>query len=205
MNQHVNSVCRPTYAQLQQIGHIRRYINTYPTKSLCNALVTSWLVYSNALLYGVPQHTLNKLQLVQNTAAHIITRSSKYSHITPILKELHWLPVQYRVNYKILTHTFKPIHDQSYVHIKDMINIYKPTWNLRSAHQLLKLVPIKSKQAKYGERSFTSAAPKLWNSLPSHVRDCGTLQSFKRQLKMYYFMLVYGNWLLTECYGPSTT
>jgi hypothetical protein len=193
MDQHVNSLCRSTYAQLRQIGRIRQYINTDATKTLVNALVTSRLDYCNALLYGIPQHTINKLQVVQNTAARIITRTSKYSHITPILKDLHWLPVQYRVNYKIMTLTFKALHGQSPAYIKDMIDVYRPTRNLRSAHQSMALVPSKSKQVKYGERSLKSVAPKLWNSLPIYVRDCQTLQCFKRQLKTHYFVLVYGN------------
>ncbi|KAH3725277.1 hypothetical protein DPMN_051111 [Dreissena polymorpha] len=65
--------------------------------------------------------------------------------------------------------------------------------HLRSAHQSMTLVPSKSKHVKYGERSFKTAAPKLRNSLPSYVRDCQTLQSFKRQLKTYYYEQVCGN------------
>ena len=193
MEQHVNSVCKSSYAQIRQIGRIRQYINKDVTKSLVNSMVSSRLDYCNALLYGVPKYALNKLQNVQNTAARIITRTSRYSHITPVLKELHWLPVQYRVKYKILTHTFKALHDQSPVYIRDMLEIYKPTRNLRSAYQSVTLVEPKSKKVKYGERSFISAAPSLWNSLPAKVRDCDTLQSFKRELKTHCFVQFYGN------------
>ena len=196
MEQHVNSVCKSSYAQLRQIGRIRQYVNTDATKSLVNSMVTSRLDYCNALLYGVPQHALNKLQNVQNTAARIITRSSRYSHITPVLKELHWLPVQYRVKYKILTHTFKALHDQSPVYIRNMLEIYKPTRNLRSAQQSVTLVKPKSKKVKYGERSFISAAPSLWNSLPANVRDCDTLQCFKRELKL----IILYNFTGTDCF-----
>ena len=191
MDQHVTSACRSIYAQLRQVSRIRQYMNTEATKSLINALVTSRLDYCNALLHGLPKTTINKLQLVQNNAARIISRSTRYSHITPILQELHWLPVQYRVNYKILTHTFKALHDQSPVYIKDMLHVYRPSRNLRSGHQSLTLVPLKTKQAKYGERSFSAAAPKLWNVLPATIRACKTLQSFKSQLKTYYFKQVY--------------
>ena len=193
MEQHVNSVCKSSYAQIRQIGRIRQYINKDVTKSLVNSMVTSRLDYCNAILYGVPKYALNKLQNVQNTAARIISRTSRYSHITPVLKELHWLPVQYRVKHKILTHTFKALHDQSPVYIRDMLEIYKPTRNLRSAYQSVTLVEPKSKKVKYGERSFISAAPSLWNSLPAKVRDCDTLQSFKRELKTHCFVQFYGN------------
>ena len=72
-----------------------------------------------------------------------------------------------------------------------MLEIYKPTRNLRSAQQSVTLVKPKSKKVKYGERSFISAAPTLWNSLPAKVRDCNTLQNFKRELKTHYFVQVY--------------
>ena len=103
MERHVNSVCKSCFGQIRQISHIRQFLTTDVTKSLVNSLVTSRLDYCNALLYGVPKTILNKLQNVQNTAARVVTRTSRFSHITPILKELHWLPIQYRVQYKILT------------------------------------------------------------------------------------------------------
>lgn len=190
MESHVNSVCKSTYAQLRQIGRIRHYIND-ATKTLVNALVTSRLDYCNCLLYGVQQQSLNKLQLVQNTAGRIITRKSKFSHITSVLKDLHWLPVNYRINFKILTQVFKSLHGKAPQYINDMINVYKPTRNLRSANQSLTLVQPKTK-LKFGDRSFSAAAPKLWNSLPAHVRDCTSLESFKRQLKTHFFVQVYG-------------
>ena len=109
MEQHVNSVCKSCFGQIRQIGHIRQYLTTDATKSLVNSLVTSRLDYCNALLSIVPKTILNKLQNVQNTAARVVTRTSRYCHITPILKELHWLPVQYRVQYKSLTHTYKAL------------------------------------------------------------------------------------------------
>jgi hypothetical protein len=192
MEQHINHVSKSCCAQLRQIGRIRQYINVEATKSLVNSMVTSRLDYCNALLYGVPNCTLNKLQNIQNTAARIITRTSRYDHITPVLKDLHWLPMQYRVKYKILTHTFKALHDQSPIYIRDMLQIHKPTRNLRSAHQPITLTVSKSNQVRYGDRSFQSAAPVLWNSLPSKIRDCTTLQNFKRELKTHFFVQAYG-------------
>ena len=70
-------------------------------KSLINGLVISQLDYCNALLCGLPRTILNTLHRVQNTAAHIVTRTSHYSHITPVLKDLHWLPIHHRVQVKI--------------------------------------------------------------------------------------------------------
>ena len=83
--------------QLRQIGHIRKYLTTDATKSLVNSLVISRLDYCNALLNGVPKTILGRFQTFQNTAARIITRTSRYEHITPVL---HWIPVYHREEFK---------------------------------------------------------------------------------------------------------
>ena len=104
--------------------------------SLINGLVTSRIDYCNALLHGLPNTLINKLQRVQNTAARIITSTTRRSHITPVLKELHWLPVQYRIQYKIQIHTYNALHDRSPLYIKDMLNIYRPNRTLRSQNNI---------------------------------------------------------------------
>ena len=157
-----------------------------------NSLVTSRLDYCNALLSGVPKTILNKLQNVQNTSARVVTRTSRYCHITPILKELHWLPVQYRVQYKILIHTYKALHDQSPVYIKELLHVYKPRRELRPQNSPLTLKVPKSRTVSYGDRSFAIIAPKLWNALPPGVRECTTLFAFKKSLKTHLFLQMYG-------------
>ena len=191
MEHHVSSVCRSSYAQISKIGRIRKYINEEATKTLVNSLVTSRLDYCNALLYGIPQQTMKKLQLVQNTSARVIKRTSRKDHITPVMKDLHWLPIEYRVNYKILLHTFKSLKQQSPSYMQEMIQVYSTSRNLRSSNAPVRLVQPKTK-LKFGERSFSASAPKLWNSLPSHLKNCNTVESFKKHLKTHYFNLAYG-------------
>ena len=125
MEQQVNSVCRSAYAQLRSIGHIRKYLTNDATKSLVNCLVTSRLDYCNAMLNGIPNTVMHKMQRVKKTAARIITRTSRYSHISPVLKALPWLPLKYRVQYKTLTFTYKALHDQSPDYIRDMFKVYQ--------------------------------------------------------------------------------
>lgn len=192
MEKHISSVCKSCYGQLRQIGHIRKYLDTDGTKSLVNSLVTSRMDYCNALLSGVPLKLLNQLQHLQNTAARVISRTSRYDHITPILKELHWLPVPKRVEFKTLVHTFKALHDQSPKYLKDLLEIHQPKRTLRSSNSIQLVVP-KQRTARFGERSFSSAAPKLWNATPSDIRDSKTVDVFKRSLKTHFFKLAYGN------------
>ena len=144
------------------------------------------------LLYGVPKNTSNKLQTVQNTAARIITRTLRFSHVTPILEELHWLPVQERIKYKILTHTYKALNGEAPIYMRNLLEVYIPRRDLRSKNEAATLVLPRSRTVTYGDRSFMTAAPKLWNSLPSNLRSATTLCSFKKALKTHLFKCSYG-------------
>jgi hypothetical protein len=135
---------------------------------------------------------MTKLQHVQNITARIVTKTLKYDHITPILREFHWLPVEYRVEYKIFTFTYKSLDDQSPAYIKDMIDVYIPARNLRSQINSVTLVVLKSRTVRYGDRWFQTAVAKLRNALPPGIKDCNTMPSFKRALKTHYFMKFYG-------------
>ena len=191
MEQHINAVCRLCYAQLRQIGHIRPYLTCNATKTLVNSLVTSRLDYCNSLLSGLPKSTLNKLQTVQNTAARIITKTSRFDHISPVLKELHWLPVKIRIDFKILIYVYKTIHNQAPSYIKEMLTVYTPPRVLRSQSDTLAFSVPRSRTVRYGDRSFPIIAPKLWNALPAEIRNCNSLESFKRSLKTHFFLQTY--------------
>ena len=106
MEKQVNAVTKSCYYQIRNIGHTRHYISNEACKVLVHSLVTSRLDYGNAVLYGIPQTLSGRLQRVQNYAARLITRTRKREHITPVLCQLHWLPVLYRSHYKILLYTY---------------------------------------------------------------------------------------------------
>ena len=87
---------------LRSIAQIRHFLDADAAKTLIHALVTSRIDYANSLLIGVNKSFMHRLQLVQNSAARLITRTAFRNHITPILFQLHWLPVEYRVRFKVL-------------------------------------------------------------------------------------------------------
>ena len=127
-----------------------------------------------------------KLQRVQNATA-LVTRTKKYDHISPVLHDLHWLPIRHRITYKIALLTFKSLHGMSPEYITDLIPQYKPVRSLRSSSQLLLKHPGICKTITYGSRSFSAAAPTIWNALPIAIRSISSLSAFKKALKTYLF------------------
>ena len=110
-------------------------------KRIVNAFVISRIDYCNSILYGLPTVEHEKLQRVQNIAARLITGSSRRDHITPVLKNLHWLPVKLRITFKILLLTYKILNGQSPSYLTSLISSYKPVRSLRSSDLLLLQVP----------------------------------------------------------------
>ena len=167
--------------------YARKYLNKSSTEKLVNSLVTSNLDYCNSLLYGLPSSKLNRLQRIQNTAARIIMRTRKYDHITPVLKQLHWLPISSRIEFKILLFTYRALNNLAPAYVRDMLCIYEPPRPLRSAGMSLLVVP-KTRLSTYGDRCFQKAAPVLWNNLPDTVKRSDTLDIFKKRLKTHLFI-----------------
>jgi hypothetical protein len=189
MERHISSVIKTCYHQIRCIGKIRRYITTDACKALVHGLVVSRLDYANALLIGIPQYQSDRLQRLQNCAARLITRTPRRSHITPVLKELHWLPTEYRPRFKVLLLTYKALHGLAPVYISDMIEQYQPTRSLRSSQRSLLVVP--RVRTAYGKRSFRYASATLWNELPENVKSAQSVSAFKRLVKTHLFRQAY--------------
>ena len=166
------------------------WCNYVVTLKLVHAFITARLDYRNSILYGLPKRLIQRLQRIQNTAARLVTRTNRDDHITPVLKGLHWLPVQERIMFKILLLTYKTIHGTAPSYLSELVSSYTPSRSLRSSSTNL-LCRRKTKLLQYGGRSFFSAAPKLWNELPDSVRKCESLDVFKSALKKHLFCNAY--------------
>ena len=129
---------------------------------------------------------------VQNAVAKLVTTTSRICHITPILKDLHWLPIKYRIEFKIVLLTFKCLYGLAPQHLVDLIAVAAQSrYNRRSRNAAL-LVPANARcLPTLGDRAFQSAAPKLWNSLPAEIRNIQSLTSFKCTVKTYFFKIAF--------------
>ncbi len=193
MKEHIITTCKSANYQLYQISRVRKYLTKDACISLIHAFVTSKLDYGNALLFGVHDYLLKKLQKIQNTAARIVCRLPKFCHITPVLYDLHWLPVKKRIEFKILLTTFKALHGKAPEYITELIQVYNPPRALRSSQKQLLKEP-RTRCATLGDRAFSKVAPGLWNNLPEDIKafDQGcsyehNLSTFKKKLKEHLF------------------
>ena len=115
---------------------------------------------------------------------YLILKESKFCHITPLLMTLHWLPVKYRIHFKILLLTFKAINFLAPSYICDLVTLKKPSnYNLRSNNSLVLDPPEIKSLPTPGDKSFSVAAPKLWNKLPNYIRTSASTSICKSRLK----------------------
>ena len=172
------------------VSGIRKYLTIDAAKTIVHALVTSRLDNLNSLLHKLPEYELDRLQKLQNSAARLIFKQPIENNITPTLKQLHWLPVRKRIEYKIILLTFKCLNDLAPSYLSSTLQSYTPPRSLRSSSGLL--LREHSTFKKYGERAFYNCAPNLWNKLPLELKQCNTVDTFKGHLKTYLFEAAYG-------------
>ncbi|KAK2899404.1 hypothetical protein Q8A73_012533 [Channa argus] len=138
---HISSVSRACRFALYNIRKIRPYITEYTTQLIVQALVTSRLDYCNALLMGLPISTIKPLQMIQNAAAHLIFNQPKKTHVTPLFRSLHWLPVAARIRFKALSLAYRVVNSTAPAYLNSLIQVYNPSRPLRSANERRLVVP----------------------------------------------------------------
>ena len=190
MEPQVNKICKSGYFHIRNIWSIRKNLNMKDTKTLIHAFVTSVLDNGNSLLYRISKKLLNKLQVLQNSAARVVVQKRKFDHITETRKELHWLPIEARIKYKLLTFVWKSLNNISPSHISNMLIWKEISRNLRRLDTNTLVIP-RTNLITFGDRAFEKAAPVLWNRLPIEIRNAETLAIFQSRLKTSLFIQYY--------------
>ncbi|XDV16949.1 hypothetical protein PO909_016432 [Leuciscus waleckii] len=182
---HVKAITKSAYYHLKNIARIRCFVSRQDLEKLVHAFITSRVDYCNGLLTGLPKKTIRQLQLIQNAAARILSRTRKYEHITPVLRSLHWLPVRFRIRVKVLLLVYKSFNGLGPQYIADMLTEYKPNRSLRSLGSYQLEIP--RVHSKHGKSAFSYYASRSWNQLPEEIRCAPTVVTFKSRLKTLLF------------------
>jgi len=195
MQVHASNVACSCFYQLKQLRSVRRTLTRDATLTLVHTFVSSRVDYCNSVFAGSTGSVINKLQSVLNAAARLIAVKKRSDHITPVLRdELHWLPVCQRINYKIALMIHRCLHGSAPAYLSQSctpVASLAGRQGLRSAaHGDLYVPPTRT--VRFGQRSFRSSGPAVWNSLPVDIRDPGlTFGQFKNRLKTHLFSIAY--------------
>ena len=187
---HISEVVKSCRYHIRELWFIRKYLSEDTAKTIVHALIISKLDYCNAYV-NLPDKLVAKLQSVLHDAARLVTRTARSDHITPALIRLHWLSINERIEYKVLSIVFKAIHGDAPEYISELLNPYEPSRNLRSSTQNLLNEP-RYRLKSAGYRCFEVAGPKLWNKLPLNIRSINSLNVFKKAPKTFLFKRSYG-------------
>ena len=181
----ISTSCRAAFFWLHNIKRISQFLSRDKLEMVLHSFVTSKIDYCNGLLSGLPDCT-------ERCSYRLLMSCKKYDHIRPILINLHWLPVRYRINFKILLLTFKALYGMAPSYIIDLIHTKTNTrYLLRSNEGVLLKHPSGKMKKSFSDRSFSVAAPTLWNALPVSLRSIKCISTFKSNLKTYLFKLAF--------------
>ena len=193
---HVMKVCKACFASVRDLKRLRGYLTHEAALMAANALVGSCLDYCNSLFRGLSALDLHKLQCVQNSLARIVANTTKYSHITPVRKALHWLLIKYRSIFKTAVLVYKFLHSGNPKYFEPFLIPRHSAYNTRRSQSdgmFLEVPHFASvfMSRKHFGRSFAYDAPMIWNDLPDEVRSANSLASFRSKLKSYLFGKAY--------------
>jgi Reverse transcriptase (RNA-dependent DNA polymerase) len=195
MRTHVTKTVSACFSSLRQIRSIRRSVTRPVLQSLVASLTLTRLDFGCATLAGLPIRQLNRLQSVLNSAARLIYSRNKSAHVSPLLRELHWLRVRERIDFRLAVLVYRCLNGTAPRYLADELQRVADLHSrsrLRSATSASLHVP-RSSHKTIGDRAFPVAAAKVWNSLPRSVTSQTSLLSFRRALKTELFRRSHGD------------
>ena len=186
---HISAVCSSCFYHMRHLRHLRCHLDLDSAKLLATTLVYSRLDYCNSLLYGITDINRTRFQHVQNRLAHLVTTSPPFTPSVPLFCSPHWLPVRFRILFKINLLTHKTLREKQLVYLHSMLATSLPSRSLRSNNDNSLSVP--RVMTNTGTKAFHSCAPYLWSNLPLSVRSAILVATFKKHLKTHPFDLAF--------------
>jgi len=186
LDQHVSNIVKSSNFNIRALRHIRPLLDKSVANTMACSIVSTRLDYCNSLLYETSKGNIQRLQRIQNALARVVCGTRKRDHIKPVLRDLHWLPVPQRIEYKVALITHKVLSTDQPQYLRSLVKEYVPTRQLRSEGQRLLAKPSGLTSA-FASRCFTRATETVWNSLPDVIRKAENLGTFKKKLKTHLF------------------
>ena len=185
MKQHIIKTCKAAYIEIRRISSIRQYLTEDATKTLAKPCILSTLDYCNSLPAGYPQMAIKPLQQVHNSAAKLILNSRRAEHARPLPKQLHWLPIEQIIKYKIACLCYQIITGTAPQYLAELVQILSRSLRSSSDDKTFRIPLFKRKQ--HDGRAVSFSTVQIWNSLPFALRHGPSLPAFKTSLKTYLF------------------
>ena len=184
--------CTAAMLNLLKFRAVRKYLTRIACAKLTISLIISRLDYANVILAELPKVSLDKLQRVTNMATKIVLNKGKYDSSTRCLEELHWLPIEQRINFKIATLVHKCIEGKAPSYLdKIIIKKIPRREGMRSSTKSSLLEITHTTRKTFAARSFSIMGPEIWNGLPDKLRKLDNYSPFKKVLKTHLFKVAF--------------
>lgn len=193
MKVHISKIVSTGFFHLRRLRQLRRILPRATKQRLVSTLILSRVDYCNAILVGLPATTLAPLKRLMNASVRFVAGLKSRDHVTPAYKELHWLPIEQRITFKLCSVMHSVVHGTAPAYISELVT---PNSELSGRRHLRSAAAgeydVPSACSRYGQRAFSVAGPKAWNDLPAHIRQQKSDSTFQRQLKGHLFSAAYG-------------
>ena len=192
LSKHVQNVCKSCFVQLCDFRHVRRFLTHDASVLVANALVSSRWDYCNSLFRSLSKFNLRKLQCIQNSAAGMGSNTSRYTSTPPVLKKLHWIPVEHRSVFKTTPLVYKFLHTGFPKYFAPYISSYSNSYSIRRSQSGGNfLVNPQSINPSNSLVIVLLLIVTVWNALPEEIRVSPSLASFRKCLKTYLYTKAY--------------
>jgi hypothetical protein len=165
----ISAISESCFNHIRNLRRLRNSIDQTTACAIATALIHSKLDYCNSLLLNLPSSSSNRLQFVLDSAARAVTKTSRFHHVTPVLKSLHWLKINQRIHYKVISLTYKILLSNQPSYLRSLLSL-QSFRSTRSSSVVTLTRPSNPSRLKLTNRSFYHTAPALCNNLPTELR-----------------------------------